>query len=64
MNQPIVDPTELEFMRDVAKRSGAVAAELESASFLEAIRVRELTLMPVMREHLRFRSVSHWGINE
>ena len=64
MNQPIVDPTELEFTRDVAKRSEAAVVELESASLLEAIRVRELTLMPVMREHLRSRPSSHWGINE
>ena len=64
MNQPIVDPSELEFMRDVAKRSEPVVAQLESASLLEAIRVRELPLMPVMREHLRPQSYSHWGINE
>jgi hypothetical protein len=64
MNELIVDPTKLEFMPVGARASEAKVAELESAAFREAIRVRELTLMPVMRENLQSRPSSHWGINE
>jgi hypothetical protein len=46
------------------KASLAVLAELETASILEAIRVRESTLTVVMVKILQSRPSSHWGINK
>ena len=64
MNAFISDPTQLELMPEVAQVSEAVVAGQNSASILEAIQARESTLTPVMEEILRFRTSSHWGINE
>ena len=64
MNTFISDPAQLELMPEVAQAPGAVVAEQDSASILEAIQARESTLTPVMEEILRFRPSSHWGINE
>jgi hypothetical protein len=60
----IHDPTEVEPVPDAVKGSVAVLAELNSASILEAIRVRESTLTVVMERILQSRPSSHWGINE
>jgi hypothetical protein len=64
MNALIDDPAEPGVMPDALKGSEAVAAELDSASMVEAIRVRESTLTPLMENILQFRPASHWGLNE
>lgn len=64
MDALIPSSAELGRVSDAAKASAGVVAELDSASILEAIRVRVSTLTPVMEEILHFRPSSHWGINE
>ena len=64
MKALIHDPTEVEPVPGAVKASLAVLAELESASILEAIRVRESTLTVFMEKILQSRPSSHWGINE
>jgi len=64
MNTLIADPAELELMRDTAKASEAVVAEMDSASILETIRVRESTLMTAIDKTLHFRASSCWAINQ
>jgi hypothetical protein len=64
MNALIPEPADLELMTDAAKTSGALVAELDSTSTLEAIEVRASTVTPFMKEILQFRPSSHWGINE
>lgn len=64
MDALIPSSAELGRVSDAAKASAAVVAELDSASILEAIRVRVSALTPVMEEILHFRPSSHWGINE
>ncbi|SPE58662.1 hypothetical protein SBV1_2780003 [Verrucomicrobia bacterium] len=59
-----VDATEMELVLGAVKASVAAVAELDSASTLEAIRVRESTLTDVMEKILEFRPSFHWGINE
>jgi len=54
----------LELMRDTAKASEAVVAEMDSASILETIRVRESTLMTAIDKTLHFRASSCWAINQ
>jgi hypothetical protein len=60
----IPEPAELELIPDATEASEAVTADLNSASIFETIRVRELTLKPVMKEILQSSPFSHWGINE
>jgi hypothetical protein len=60
----IPEPAELELLPDATEASEAVSADLNSASIFETIRVRELTLPPVMKEILQSSPSSHWGINE
>jgi hypothetical protein len=60
----IPEPAELELIPDATEASEAAAAELNSASIFEAIRVRELALTSVMKEILQLQPSSHWGINE
>ena len=64
MRALIPDPPELELTPDATEPSQAVSAELNPTSILETIRVREITLTPLMKEILQFRPSSHWGINE
>lgn len=64
MKALIHGPTEVEPVPGAVKASLAVLAELESASILEAIRVRESTLTVFMEKILQSRPSSHWGINE
>jgi len=64
MKALIHDPTAVEPVPGAVKASLAVLAELESASILEVIRVRESTLTIVMEKILQSRPSSHWGINE
>jgi hypothetical protein len=64
MNEKIVEPTELGFLPHAVEVLGAVGTDLDSASIFETIRVREVTLTPIMREILEPRPSSHWGINE
>ena len=64
MKALIPDPSELELIPDATEASAAASADLNSASIFETIRVRELTLTPVMKEILQSRPSSHWGINE
>jgi hypothetical protein len=60
----IPEPAELELIPDATEASEAVIADLDSASIFETIRVRELTLTPVMKGILQSSPSSHWGINE
>jgi hypothetical protein len=60
----IPEPAELELIPDATEASEAAIADLNSASILETIRVRELTLTPVMKGMLQSSPSSHWGINE
>jgi hypothetical protein len=60
----IPEPADLELIPDATEASEAAIADLNSASILETIRVRELTLTPVMKEILQCSPSSHWGINE
>ena len=64
MRALIPDPVGLELVPDAAEAADAIRADLNSISILEAIRVRELTLTPVMKEILQSSPSSHWGINE
>ena len=64
MRALIPDSAEAEPTPEAAEASEAVSADLNSASILETIRVRELTLTPVMKEILQSQPSSHWGINE
>jgi hypothetical protein len=64
MRTLIPDPAELELTPDATESPEAVSANLNSASVFETIRVRELTLTPIMKEILQSRPSSHWGINE
>ena len=50
-------PAELELMLDAGKASEA--AELDSASILDEIQVRESTLTPIVEKFLQFRTFSH-----
>ena len=59
MNALIPDPAELKLMPAAPKASEAVVAELNSASILEAIQVRESTLTPIVEKFLRFQPFSH-----
>jgi len=56
-----VDPTEGEPVPDAVTASVATVAELDSVSILEAIRLRESTLM---ENTFRSRPSSHWGLND
>jgi hypothetical protein len=58
------DPSELELTPAATEASAAASADLNSTSAFETIRVRELTLTPVMKDILKSRPSSHWGINE
>ena len=58
----IPDRTELELAPDSTEASEA--ADPNSASIFESIRVRELALTPVMKESLQPQPSAHWGINE
>ena len=60
----IPDRTEVVPVPDAVKAAVTVVAELNSASILEAIRVRESTLTAVMERILQSRPPTHWGINE
>ena len=60
----IPEPAELELIPDATEASEAAIADLNSASILETIRVRELTLTRVMNGILESSPSSHWGINE
>ena len=60
----IPDRAELELIPDATEASEAAIADLNSASILETIRVRELTLTPVMKGILQSSPSSHWGSNE
>ena len=64
MNTLIADPPELELIPGVAEASEGVLAELDLASIVKAIQVRESTITPIMKELLQSRPSSHWGINE
>jgi hypothetical protein len=64
MKALIHDPTEVEPVPGAVKAAATVVAELNSASILEAIRVRESTLTVFMEKILQSRPSSHWGINE
>jgi hypothetical protein len=64
MNAPIPERAELELMPDAAKAPDAVTAEVNPASIMEAMQVRESTLAPVMERLVEFWPSSHWGINE
>jgi hypothetical protein len=64
MNALIHDPAELVFMPDASKASEALVAELDSASIVESVQGRELTLTLVLDRIIEFRPSSHWGINE
>ncbi|HEV2392288.1 MAG TPA: hypothetical protein VG146_07990 [Verrucomicrobiae bacterium] len=64
MDALIPSSAESGLVSDGAKASGAVVAELDSASILEAIQVRASALTPVMEAILHFRPSFHWGINE
>jgi len=55
---PTVDPAEAP---GAVKASVATVAELDSVSILEAIRLRESTLM---ENTFRSRPSSHWGLND
>ncbi|SPE60413.1 hypothetical protein SBV1_410102 [Verrucomicrobia bacterium] len=48
-------------MPDAVTASVATVAELDSVSILEAIRLRESTLM---ENTFRSRPSSHWGLND
>ena len=50
-------PADLELRLDAAKASEA--AEVDSASTLEEIQVRESTLTPIVEKFLRFQPFSH-----
>jgi hypothetical protein len=58
------DRAELELTRDATEAAEAAAADLNSSSIFETIRVRELALTPVMKESLQPQPSAHWGINE
>ena len=60
----IPEPAELELIPDAMEASEAAIADLNLASILETIRVRELTITPLMKEILQSSPSSHWGINE
>ncbi len=64
MRNLIPDAAELKLMPDAAKGAESVSTDLNSTAIWEAIRIRELTLMPVMEERLRSPLPSRWGINE
>ena len=64
MSAFIPDRAELELTPDATEASEAAIADLNSASILETIRVRELTLTPFMKGILQSSPSSHWGINE
>ena len=50
-------PVDLELRLDAAKASEA--AELDSASILDEIQVRESTATPIVEKFLQFRTFSH-----
>jgi hypothetical protein len=54
----------VELMPDGVGASESMVAELNSASILETIKVRESTLTTVMENIHQFRGSSRWGINE
>jgi len=64
MSAFIPDRAELELAPDATEAAEAEAADLNSASIFETIRVRELALTPVMKESLEPQPSAHWGINE
>jgi hypothetical protein len=64
MRALIPDPVGLELVPDAAEAADAVSADLNSASILETIRVRELMRTSVLEDILQSRASSHWGINE
>ena len=64
MRALIADRVEPELTPDAAETAEAAAADLNSASIFETIRVHELALMPVMKGNLQPQPSAHWGINE
>ena len=60
----IADRIEPELTPDATEAAEAAAADLNSASIFEAIRVRELALTSVMKGILQPQPSAHWGINE
>ena len=64
MSAFVPDRAELELIPDATEAAEAAAADLNSASIFETIRVRELALTPGMKESLQPQPSAHWGINE